>query len=137
MFHRSSVRIWHKQNWCFMTRFPEGVSSNIWFKSRNSRRYPFANMKSFWHLMWKTVCHSGGVNSIKTNLQTCNSWTGQYVSYKYVNMIWLNLPHQNGKCFSHQMSKLTYLISWSQRYTYRVLQTIQMKLIHFYVSGQS
>ena len=68
-------------------------------KSRNSKRYPFANVKSFWHLMWKMFCHSGGVNSIKTNLLTCNLWTGQYVSYKSVNLFWLNLPHQNGKTF--------------------------------------
>ena len=39
-------------------------------------------------------------NLIKTNLQTCNLWTGQYVSYKSVNLFWLNLPHQNGKTFS-------------------------------------
>ena len=31
-------------------------------------------------LMWKTFCHSSGVNSIKTNLQTCHWWTGQYSS---------------------------------------------------------
>ena len=30
------------------------------------------------------TCHSGGVNSIKTNLQTSNLWTGQYVNYKLV-----------------------------------------------------
>ena len=63
-------------------------------KSGNSKRYPFANVKSFWHLMWKTFCHTGGANSIKTNLQFCNAWTGQSV-----NLFWLNLPHQNGKTF--------------------------------------
>ena len=68
-------------------------------KSWNGKRYLFANVKSFWHLMWKTFCHSGRENSIKTNLETCNLWTGQYVSYKSVNLFWLNLPHQNGKTF--------------------------------------
>ena len=69
-------------------------------KSHNSKRYPFANVKSFWHLMWKTFCHSGEVNSIKTILQTCILWTGQYVSYKCVNQFWLNLPNKNGKMFT-------------------------------------
>ena len=41
-------------------------------KSRNSKRYPFANVKSF--------CHSGGANSIKLNLHT-----GQSTNYKSVN----------------------------------------------------
>ena len=68
-------------------------------KSQNSKRYPFANVKSFWHLMWKRFCHSGRENSIKTNLETCNLWTGQYVSFKSVNLFWLNLPHQKGKTF--------------------------------------
>ena len=45
-------------------------------KVRNSKRYPFENVKSFWHLIWNKFCHSGGANSIKTNLQTCNLWTG-------------------------------------------------------------
>ena len=39
-------------------------------------------MKSFWH-----------------NLETWNLGTGQYVSYKSVNLFWLNLPHQNCKMF--------------------------------------
>ena len=56
-------------------------------------------MKSFWYLMWKMFCHSDGVNSIKTQFQTCNLWTGWYVSYKSVNLFWLNLPHLNGKTF--------------------------------------
>ena len=68
-------------------------------KNQNSKRYSFANVKSFWHLMWKTFCHSGRENSIKTNLEACNLWTGQYVSFKSVNLFWLNLPHQNGKTF--------------------------------------
>ena len=68
-------------------------------KSQNNKRYSFANVKFFWHLMWKMFCHSGGVNSIKTNLQTCNLWTSLYVSYKSVNLFWLNLPHKNGKTF--------------------------------------
>ena len=54
-------------------------------KSQNSKRYPFANVKSFWHLMWKMFCHSGGANSIKTNLQTCNLHTGQSINYKSLN----------------------------------------------------
>ena len=70
----------------------EGVSSTL-IKVEISKRYLFAN------LMWKTFCHTGGVNSIKTNLQTCNLWTGKYLSYKSVNLVWLNLPHQNGKTF--------------------------------------
>ena len=74
-------------------------------KSWNSKRYLFANVKSFWHLMWKTFCHSGWANSIKTDLQTCNSRTGQYVSYKSVNQFWLNLHNQNRKMIWHQMSK--------------------------------
>ena len=65
-------------------------------KSQNSKRYLFANVKRFWHL---TFCHSGWVNSIKTNLKTCNLWTGLYVSYKSLSLFWLNLPHQNGKTF--------------------------------------
>ena len=66
-------------------------------KGQNSKRYSFANVKSFWHLMWKTFCHSGGANCIKTNLQTCNLWTSQYVSHKSVNQFWFNLPHKNVK----------------------------------------
>ena len=60
--------------------------------------------------MWKvydTWCEKGfaigGVNSIKTNLQTCNLWTGQYVSYKSVNQFWFNLPHKNDKMFVTSM----------------------------------
>ena len=38
--------------------------------------------------MWKMFCHSGRANSIKTNLQTCNLWTGICVKY------FLSFPHQ-------------------------------------------
>ena len=30
-------------------------------------------------------CHSGGANSIKTNLHTCNLHTGQSINYNFVN----------------------------------------------------
>ena len=45
----------------------------------------------------KIFCHSGGVNSIKTNLQTCNLWTGQYVIYNsqksLVEIMLQGVPH--------------------------------------------
>jgi hypothetical protein len=53
-------------------------------KSQNSERYPFANVKSVWQLMWKMFCHSGGANSSK-NVKTCNLHTGQSINYKSVN----------------------------------------------------
>jgi hypothetical protein len=40
-------------------------------------------------ILWKTFCHSA--ISIKTNLQTWNFWTGQYVSYKSVNQFYIEL----------------------------------------------
>ena len=56
------------------------------------------NKKASIHFkMWKVFDIWCGVNSIKTNLQTWNLWTGQYVSYKSLNQFWLNLPHENGK----------------------------------------
>ena len=69
-------------------------------KSQNGKRYPFANLKFFWHLIWKTFCHLDRACSIKTDLQTCNLWTGQVVSYMFVNWFWLNLFYPNGKKFS-------------------------------------
>ena len=103
--------IWRKKNQLFSCKlFQSNQISDILHvlcrrrffyndKSWNSKRYLFANVKSFCHLMWKRFCHSVGVNSIKTNLQTFNLWTDQFVKYKSVNLFWLNLPHQNGKTF--------------------------------------
>ena len=54
----------------------------------------------FWHLIWNTFCHLDRACSIKTDLQTCNLWTGQVVSYMFVNWFWLNLFYPNGKKFS-------------------------------------
>ena len=62
-------------------------------------RYPFANVESFQHLMWITFCYSGGVNSIETNLQTYNLWTGQKLQVckllliKFVPSEWQNVIH--------------------------------------------
>ena len=50
-------------------------------KSRNGKRYPFANVNSFWYRMWKTFCHLDRANSIETNLRTCNLRTCQFISY--------------------------------------------------------
>ena len=44
----------------------------------------------FCHLMWKTFCHFYRANSIKTNLLTCNLLTKWSVSYKSINLFWLN-----------------------------------------------
>ena len=44
-----------------------------------------------------TFCYSAWATLIKTKLQNCNWQTGQFISYKYVNQFWLNLPHPNGK----------------------------------------
>ena len=112
--------IWRKKNQLFSCKlFQSNQISDILHvlcrrrffyndKSWNSKRYLFANVKSFCHLMWKRIYHSGGVNSILTNLQTFNLWTGQYVSYKSesVDQFWFNLPHNNDKMsnvknFSH------------------------------------
>ena len=75
-------------------------------KSWNSKRHPFANVKSFLHLMWKMFAILVGQIQSKLILQTCNLWTGQYVSYKAENQFWFNLPHKkfftsNVKNFSH------------------------------------
>ena len=51
-------------------------------KSRNSKIYPFANVKSFWHLMWKTFCYSGGPIQSKPIYRIV---TGQSIDYKSVN----------------------------------------------------
>ena len=40
--------------------------------------------------MWKTFCHFYRANSIKTNSLTCNLWAKWFVSYKSVNLFWLN-----------------------------------------------
>ena len=48
------------------------------------------------------ICRYVGKNIFtgpSPNLQTCNSWTGQYVIYKSVNQFWLNLSKQNSKTF--------------------------------------
>ena len=59
--------------------------------------------------MWKTFCHSAGANSIKTNLQTCKLWTGQYVSYKSVNQF---CPTRIANRFSHLMLKTFHICKW-------------------------
>ena len=41
-----------------------------------------------------TFCYSDGANSIKTDLNTCNLWTGQFVSYKFV-IFFCNLDEAN------------------------------------------
>ena len=69
-------------------------------KSQNGKRYPFENVKCFWHLIWKTFCHLDRTSSIKTDLQNCKLWTGQTVSQKFVDWFQLNLPYPNGKKFS-------------------------------------
>ena len=38
-------------------------------------------------------CYSDWTNKIKNKLQVCNLQTGQFISYKFVNQFWLNLPH--------------------------------------------
>ena len=40
--------------------------------------------------MWKTFCHFYRADSIKTNLLTCNLLTKWSVSYKSINLFWLN-----------------------------------------------
>ena len=69
-------------------------------KDRNGKRYPFADVNNFWHLLWKTFCYFDRANSIKTNLQTCNLQTIQSISYKSIHQFWLNLPYPNSKTFS-------------------------------------
>ena len=66
-------------------KFTEGFSSTVTKDEIAKDIYVFANVKRFWTLMWKKFCHSGGENSIKTKLQTCNLHTGQSINYKSVN----------------------------------------------------
>ena len=63
------------------------------------KRYTFVNVNSFLHLMW-AFCHLDRANLIETNLRTCNWQPAQFISYKFVNQFWLNLPYPNGKKFS-------------------------------------
>ena len=72
-------------------------------KSRNGKRYPFANVNSFWYRMWnKTFCHLDRANSIKTALQTCNLSTGLSLSYKSVSWFWLNLQWHFAFTFANE-----------------------------------
>ena len=54
------------------------------------QKYLFENVDSFLHLMWNSFCHFYRANSTKTNLWTCNLWTKWSVSYKSLNLFWLN-----------------------------------------------
>ena len=67
-------------------------------KIRNGKRYPFANVKIFGHLIWKKL-YDIWANSIETALQTCNLWTGQLVSYNLINWFRFNLATQTAKHF--------------------------------------
>ena len=62
--------------------------------------------------MWKTFCYLYRASSIKTDLQTCNLRTSQFISYKSENQFWLNLPSPNGKMFPRWNVKINYIWKW-------------------------
>ena len=81
-------------------------------KSQNVKRYPFANVIFFLHLMWICFCHLVGVNSIKTDLQTCKLKTGCSMRYKSENQFWLNFQNQNGKNKPKTNVKKFHICKW-------------------------
>ena len=60
-------------------------------KSQNGKRYPYVNVKIFWHLISKHFFRNSKWQKI------CNLRTGHFISYKSVMQFWLNFPHPNGK----------------------------------------
>ena len=46
-------------------------------KSWNGKRYPFANVNSFWHLMWKTLFQSKPINGLVT-YRPASSWSVKF-----------------------------------------------------------
>ena len=59
-----------------ISRIEETIRHLFYFdKSWNGKTYPFANVKFFWHLIWRTFWHLDRASSTKTDLQTCNLWT--------------------------------------------------------------
>ena len=68
-------------------------------------------VKTFWHLIWNFFCHLDGANSIKTDLQNCNLWTGQFAGYKSVNKFDWICHVQKPKSFSNQTSIFCYFNS--------------------------
>ena len=97
----------------FHIRCQKYLFTNLNLPYQNSKMFFTSNDKNiylkmwnfFCHLMWKMFCHFYRANSIKTNLLTCNLWTKWSVSYKSVNLFWLNLPYRNGKTFSTSNGK--------------------------------
>ena len=91
----------HQHNKCSHLLFWLEIGSHIFYA------WIISNLKcSNWRWISKllsnfgflfTFCYLEGANSIKTDLQICNLWTGQFVSYKSVNLFWFNLPKQNSK----------------------------------------
>ena len=63
----------------FMANYVQYLARRRFFytdKSQNGKRYLFVNVKKNCICCVKMFWHSVGVNLIKTNLQTCNLWTG-------------------------------------------------------------
>ena len=71
-----------------------GKPAGVWPLGTNWRRFFYY----VFHIQWQKYlfenvnffCHFYRANSIKTNLLTCNLWTKWSVSYKSVNLFWLN-----------------------------------------------
>ena len=67
-----------------MSGRPEGVSSTM-TKVEIAQDIYLQMWRVFWFLMWKMFCHSYEPNQIKTDCQTCNLHTSQYINYKSVD----------------------------------------------------
>ena len=70
-------------------------------------------------LSWQDIKHSLLTTKI------CVSSNRIIVNSFFVKQISIKVAHDRSRAFLRQCAR----VSWSQRYTYRVLQTIQMKLI--------
>jgi len=64
-----------------------------------------------------TSCYFDRAKSIKTNLQTCNLYTVQFISYKSIKQFWLTLPYPNSKTWVNIQSSTTVSIFDSNQNT--------------------